>query len=294
MDPPAGVEEQAPALQPTLRLLVGLLIPCLLLLFLLNCLLLLGWRPTCRRVGRRELGQGPPAPPQLFQVVSGSAVLRQDGNGRVVLQQLLQPAEGPGGLHAFPPPLSCSGRAAAPSGSRSRGTPRPHRNSQAPLRGHPGNGASRGTGSSSSDQGKQSLLAPPNTPVSGSGTAGTPDGTFSRCHTSTQNKVCRSSRPVSATHPQAVPFEHGSSIRCDDQRALLNSANFTASQGPGLDSDFGASAGVSVRILSDYEGSPGTPLLGRLFEWDYYDPTYQREDQLHRQLPPIHSKQYWL
>ncbi|XP_053264208.1 protein huluwa-like [Podarcis raffonei] len=294
MDPPAGVEEQTRALQPTLRLLVGLLIPCLLLLFLLNLLLLLGWRPTCRRVGRRELGQAPPASPQLFQVVSGSAVLRQDGKGRVVLQQLLQPAEGPGGPRAFPLPMSCSGRAAASSGSRSRGTPRPHRSSQAPLRGHPGNGASRGTVSSSSDQDKQTILVPPNTPESGSGTGGIPDGTFSRCHTSTQNKVCRSSRPVSATHPQAVPFEHGSSIRCEDQRAQLNSANFTASQGPGLDSDFGASAGVSVRILSDCEASPGTPLLGRLFEWDYYDPTYKREDQLSRQLPPVRSKQYWL
>ncbi|XP_033020151.1 protein huluwa-like [Lacerta agilis] len=294
MDPPAGVEEQALALQPTLRLLVGLLIPCLLLLFLLNCLLLLGWRPTCRRVGRRELGQAPPASPQLFQVVSGSAVLRQGDNGRVVLQQLLQPAEGPGGLRAFPLPLSCSGRAAPSSGSRSRGATRPHRSSQAPLRGHPGNGTPRGTVSSSSDQDKQPILVPPNTPVSGSGTGDIPDGTFSHCHTSTQNKVCRSSRPVSATHPQAVPFEHGSSIQCEDQRVQFNSANFTASQGPGLDSDFGASAGVSVRILSDCEGSPGTPLLGRLFEWDYYDPTYKREDQLHRQLPPIQSKQYWL
>ncbi|XP_060540402.1 uncharacterized protein LOC117679707 [Pantherophis guttatus] len=122
---------------------------------------------------------------------------------------------------------------------------------------------------------------------------------FSSCHTSTQRKPRTCSRVAPGTHSSTGPFEFGSSIRPGDRRAHLNSANFTASQGPGLDSDFGASAGVSVRILStDSEGSPNTPVVHRQqaehFEWDYYDPSYKRKAQLHHSLPPICSKQYWL
>ncbi|XP_061468923.1 protein huluwa-like [Rhineura floridana] len=289
MEPLMGVQEQAYALQPTLHLLVGLLILCLLLLFILNCLLLLRWRLTCRRVrGEKMLSQGaPPASPQLFQVVSGSAVVRQGGGGRV----LLQPGNGPAGLPAFPLPSSCS-----------QGASRLQTlfGSQDPPRVPPGKRASQGLASSSSDQDKHPILVPPNTPDMASGTGGILTAAFSSSrHTSTQRKVGSCSRSMSATHSHVVPFECGSSIQDEGQRAQLNSANFTASQGPGLDSDFGASAGVSVRILSsDSERSPTTPLLCQqqsgLFEWDYYDPSYKGKAQLHQQLPRICSKQYWL
>ncbi|XP_053145550.1 protein huluwa-like [Hemicordylus capensis] len=152
--------------------------------------------------------------------------------------------------------------------------------------------------SSSSDLEKHPVLVPPNSPeTTASGAHGIPEGAFTRRLTSTQSKLRSCSRSAGPSH--SVPFEYNSSIRRDDQRAPLNSANFTASQGPGLDSDFGASAGVSVRILSsDSEESPNTPLLcprqsGR-FEWDYYDPSYKRQIRLHHQLPRICSKQYWL
>ncbi|KAK7131568.1 hypothetical protein R3I94_016632 [Phoxinus phoxinus] len=67
--------------------------------------------------------------------------------------------------------------------------------------------------------------------------------------------------------------------------------------GSGLDSDFGASAGVSLRILSmDSDGFPGSVWASAL-EWDYYDPSYVTQNHIpkHRpHAPPITTKQYWV
>ncbi|XP_068561699.1 protein huluwa [Cebidichthys violaceus] len=68
----------------------------------------------------------------------------------------------------------------------------------------------------------------------------------------------------------------------------------TSAVGPGLDSDFGASAGVSLRILSDSDGLSNGVLASAL-EWDYYDPCYVKQNNLpkhHR--PAVHTKQYWV
>ncbi|TSK72015.1 hypothetical protein Baya_2999 [Bagarius yarrelli] len=78
---------------------------------------------------------------------------------------------------------------------------------------------------------------------------------------------------------------------------LIASTSFSAA-GPGLDSDFGASAGVSLRILSaDSDGFPGATWASGL-EWDYYDPSYVTQNHVpkhrHHHAPPITSKQYWV
>nr|XP_033502084.1 protein huluwa isoform X1 [Epinephelus lanceolatus] len=70
----------------------------------------------------------------------------------------------------------------------------------------------------------------------------------------------------------------------------------TSAVGPGLDSDFGASAGVSLRILSDSDGLSNGVLASAL-EWDYYDPCYVKQNNVpkhkhHR--PAVHTKQYWV
>ncbi|XP_062984878.1 protein huluwa-like [Elgaria multicarinata webbii] len=270
MEPlPPGVAGQVQAVQRTLQLLLGLLAPCLLLLVLLTCLLVLRCRPSCRRVG--------PASPALSQVVPGGAAAGLAGK-------------------PLPPP----GRPAGSSGARGPGA-RPKRPCCSPAppppRARPKPGAG---GPSSGLLSRLPTLAPPNSPATTSGSAGVPDGALSSCLTSTQNKLRRCGRSASVPRLHSVSFEYGSSIPLrEDQRAQLSSANFTTSQGPGLDSDFGVSAGVSVRVLSsDSEGSPNTPLLCRQhserFEWDYYDPSYKRKAQLHHQLPHICSKQYWL
>uniref|UniRef100_A0A669E5T5 Huluwa n=1 Tax=Oreochromis niloticus TaxID=8128 RepID=A0A669E5T5_ORENI len=67
--------------------------------------------------------------------------------------------------------------------------------------------------------------------------------------------------------------------------------------GPGLDSDFGASAGVSLRILSADSDGLSNGVLASALEWDYYDPCYVKQNNIpkhkhHR--PAIHMKQYWV
>ncbi|XP_072849155.2 uncharacterized protein LOC110082816 isoform X1 [Pogona vitticeps] len=315
MEAPQGVARQVEDLQRHLHLLAGLLLPALVLLCLLSCLVLLRWRPARGRVpAARGLGWAPSASPQLLQGVPGGA-------GRRALAKPLQPP-GPArtGLSGRPHPSSSSsggggggggGRAMPGWGSR-RHPPRPKLGfcSPASASGQPRQGARQETPAAatatasttpSSELEKQERgWAPPNSPAtSSSGTGGAPGGGFPGYLTSTQDKIRSGGRSTPAVHAHSVPFEYGSSIRRAESRVKLNSANFTASQGPGLDTDFGASAGVSVRILSsDSEESPQTPLLhrqrsGRL-EWDYYDPSYQTAAPLHHQLPPIGSKQYWL
>ncbi|XP_029921389.1 protein huluwa [Myripristis murdjan] len=71
----------------------------------------------------------------------------------------------------------------------------------------------------------------------------------------------------------------------------------TSTVGPGLDSDFGASAGVSLRILSADSDGLSNGVLASALEWDYYDPCYVRQNNVpkHKHLrPAIHTKQYWV
>nr|XP_020476815.1 uncharacterized protein LOC109972363 isoform X2 [Monopterus albus] len=71
----------------------------------------------------------------------------------------------------------------------------------------------------------------------------------------------------------------------------------TSAVGPGLDSDFGASAGVSLRILSTDSDGLSNGVLASALEWDYYDPYYVKQNNIpkhqhHR--PAVHTKQYWV
>ncbi|XP_030290984.1 protein huluwa [Sparus aurata] len=71
----------------------------------------------------------------------------------------------------------------------------------------------------------------------------------------------------------------------------------TSAVGSGLDSDFGASAGVSLRILSADSDGLSNGVLSSALEWDYYDPCYVKQNNVpkhkhHR--PAVHTKQYWV
>ncbi|XP_073334611.1 protein huluwa isoform X2 [Pagrus major] len=71
----------------------------------------------------------------------------------------------------------------------------------------------------------------------------------------------------------------------------------TSAAGSGLDSDFGASAGVSLRILSADSDSLSNGVVASALEWDYYDPCYVKQNNVpkhkhHR--PAVHTKQYWV
>ncbi|KAL0965214.1 hypothetical protein UPYG_G00278260 [Umbra pygmaea] len=89
--------------------------------------------------------------------------------------------------------------------------------------------------------------------------------------------------------------EYASSIALETSCfvASVNSSNV----GPGLDSDFGASAGVSLRILSADSDSLANGMWSSGMEWDCYDPCYVREKNIPKQkhyIPALHTKHYWV
>uniref|UniRef100_A0A3Q3AGX1 Huluwa n=1 Tax=Kryptolebias marmoratus TaxID=37003 RepID=A0A3Q3AGX1_KRYMA len=66
--------------------------------------------------------------------------------------------------------------------------------------------------------------------------------------------------------------------------------------GSGLDSDFGASA-VSLRILSADSDGLSNGVLSSAMEWDYYDPCYVKQNNIpkhNHHRPVMHIKQYWV
>ncbi|RXM93228.1 Alcohol dehydrogenase [NADP(+)] A, partial [Acipenser ruthenus] len=88
----------------------------------------------------------------------------------------------------------------------------------------------------------------------------------------------------------SVRFECASSIP-REENGFVHSGN-SSTLGPGLDSDFGASAGISLRILSSDSESCSSVLWASGLEWDYYDPGYNRRKQMRKhmeQLPAVLS-----
>ncbi|XP_039614271.1 protein huluwa [Polypterus senegalus] len=94
----------------------------------------------------------------------------------------------------------------------------------------------------------------------------------------------------------SIRFEYASSIPHEETQ-FINSGN-ASTLGPGLDSDFGASAGISLRILSSDSEGCANALWASGLEWDYYDPNYKKRNhmlkQMHHQLPAVCTKQYWV
>lgn len=78
---------------------------------------------------------------------------------------------------------------------------------------------------------------------------------------------------------------------------MTNLPSCLSAVGSGLDSDFGASAGVSLRILSADSDGLSNGVMTSALEWDYYDPCYVRQNNIpkhqhHR--PALHTKHYWV
>ncbi|KAJ8396587.1 hypothetical protein AAFF_G00016530 [Aldrovandia affinis] len=90
-------------------------------------------------------------------------------------------------------------------------------------------------------------------------------------------------------------YEYASSIP-QESSCFVASAN-SSIVGPGLDSDFGASAGISLRILSADSDGFSSAILGSGLEWDYYDPCYVRQNHVPKHMhhmPTVTTKQYWV
>ncbi|XP_040191956.1 protein huluwa-like isoform X2 [Rana temporaria] len=311
-----SVEEKW-VLQPSLTLLVFILIPCVVLLFFLNCFLLFHRLPSLspkqrskRRGGPR--GNNPCARATHFRLPPGclgasnkslcdgrcasisqglEATLALGESAHVSLgtqsREWCHKLEETPGLHYSPRP---SRMAIVPfSSSRSCGMP------------HEGDISwnevedDRGGTRSSSEQETRYNAAPPNTPAAAMapGTV-TPKGKFC-CKTSTHRK--RLNGVASLTPLGSVLFDNASSIPPEDTPSYLY--HNSSSTGPGLDSDFGVSAGVSLHILSS-DSDSGSHSWASGMEWDYYDPCYMRKNRLRNEnrqlhnLPVICSKQYWV
>ncbi|KAG5834274.1 protein huluwa [Anguilla rostrata] len=134
---------------------------------------------------------------------------------------------------------------------------------------------------------------PPNSPELSAPTLGDTSGTMRRSSTM---ELLNEIKNTSVNHVDSkLEYEYASSIP-PESLCFIASAN-SSIVGPGLDSDFGASAGVSLRILSSDSDGLSNAFLGSGLEWDYYDPSYVRQNHVPKHLhhmPTVTTKQYWV
>ncbi|KAM5193509.1 protein huluwa-like isoform 2-T2 [Mantella aurantiaca] len=310
--------EEKWSLQPSLTLLVFILIPCVVLLFFLNCFLLFHRFPalSLKKRGKRRggsRGNNPCVraarcrlPPNCLKASNKSLCDGQCGSVSQGLEATLALGE-------------CAHVSLEDAQSRERrhkldetpGLPysvRPARMAHMPAsltrscglfqeRGRSWDEVEDDGGGTRSitEQETTHNAAPPNTPAAAMATAMvTPKVKFCR-KTSTQRK--RLQGIASFTPLGSLLFDNASSIPPEVTPTCL--FHNSSSTGPGLDSDFGVSAGVSLHILSS-DSDSGSHSWASGMEWDYYDPCYMRKNRLRKENrqnhnhPVICSKQYWV
>ncbi|KAI3362206.1 hypothetical protein L3Q82_012525 [Scortum barcoo] len=299
-----------------LTLVVLLLIPCVVVLLLLNCLFL-GYKLLIlsKRSGRQQRGDAeemllqstlqrarrppeaafPPlqdvrraymslSEPALPHPVTSSRASSRERAGVDHRIRLLRPdgATGSGSLRA-PSSIRAASSAAGftprldlPSGSRTHSLGKAGWCRSAPVLPQ----------SSDSEAETGVNLVPPNSPMQ---------------ETEHMGHIRRSStyEMLTAVSPSAaVHMFDKVDLECEysnpsSETSCLN----TSAVGPGLDSDFGASAGVSLRILSADSDGLSNGVLASALEWDYYDPCYVKQNNVpkHKHHRPVmHTKQYWV
>ncbi|XP_029372304.1 protein huluwa [Echeneis naucrates] len=304
---PSNVTEGHPVTD--LTLVVLLLIPCVIILLLLNCLFL-GYKllmlskisvrrksqdaeemllqSTLRRVtsvgplqaGRREYMSV--SEPVLPHPVTSS---RASSRERAVVDhrtRLLRP-DGATGSWSLRAPSTI--RTASPAAGF---TPRLDLPSRTHSAGKAGwcRSAPLLPQSSESEAETRGNLVPPNSPM---------------LETEHVGYICQSSsyQMLTDVNPGvAVHVLDKANMECEyTSPPSETSCLSTSAVGPGLDSDFGASAGVSLRILSADSDGLSNGVLASALEWDYYDPCYVKQNNVpkhkhHR--PAVHTKQYWV
>ncbi|XP_033981864.1 protein huluwa isoform X2 [Trematomus bernacchii] len=307
------IQSPSPNLEPgfsvtNLTLVVLLLIPCVVVLLLLNCLFL-GYKflilsqkkgdgeemllESCSLQGPRRLSGG--VFPALQDVrraylslsepiphpVTSSRVSSRERVGGGVEIRLLRPDGATGSLRA---PSSIRGPSSAAEFSprmhlhpRSQSTATQRWCKSAPVLPQ--------SSESESEAETRVNLVPPNSP-----TEVQHEGHLRRSST---HQMLRDLSPgVAVLVFDKVEMECEFSNTPSEESGLNSSA-----VGPGLDSDFGASAGVSLRILSADSDGLSNGILSSALEWDYYDPCYVKQNNVHKHKhhrPAVHTKQYWV
>ncbi|XP_074474840.1 protein huluwa [Sebastes fasciatus] len=291
---PSGVTEGYPV--TSLTLVVLLLIPCVVILLLLNCLFL-GYKfliLSKKRGNKREEDAG-----LQREVRRGSDVVfpsLQDGDRRRAYMSLSEPV-----LHhpvtssrassrdeldhrirlLRPDGATGSGYLRAPSTIRVASSSSPRLD----LRSGWCKSAPVLPQSSDSDAETRVNLVPPNSP-------------WETEHVGHLHRSSTYGMQTDVDPGVAVLVFDKVDMECDftnqpSEASYLN----TSAVGPGLDSDFGASAGVSLRILSADSDGLSNGVLASALEWDYYDPCYVRQNNVPKQKhhrPAVHTKQYWV
>ncbi|XP_038590421.1 protein huluwa isoform X1 [Micropterus salmoides] len=298
-----------------LTLVVLLLIPCVVILLLLNCLFL-GYKllilskknrqkredteemllqSTLQRVRRVSDVAFPPlhdgrraymslSEPVLPHPVTSSRASSRERAGLDHRIRLLRPegVTGSGSLRA-PSTIRATSTAAGstprldlPSSSRTYGICKAGWCKSAPVLPQ----------SSDSEAETRVNLVPPNSPMQEMGHVG-------HIHRSSSYEMLTGVNPGVAAHVFDKVHMDCEYTSPPSETSCLN----TSAVGPGLDSDFGASAGVSLRILSADSDGLSNGVLASALEWDYYDPCYVKQNNVpkhkhHR--PAMHTKQYWV
>ncbi|XP_029300624.1 protein huluwa isoform X2 [Cottoperca gobio] len=320
----------------TLTLVVLLLIPCVVILLLLNCLFL-GYKLLILSKSNRQMREGAEemllqsnlqtvrrvsdvafpslqdarraymslSEPILPHPVTSSRASSRERAGVDHRIRLLRPdgATGSGSLRApssIRAPSSAAGfipRLHLPSGSRTCSTSTARWCQSAPVLPQ----------SSDSEAETRVDLVPPNSPMEAEHVA-------HLRRSSTYEMLSDVNPGLALLVFDKVDMECEFSSPPSEASCLNSSA-----VGPGLDSDFGASAGtspsaaltrvtrppllvclhycVSLRILSADSDGLSNGVLSSALEWDYYDPCYVKQNNVHKHKhhrPAVHSKQYWV
>ncbi|XP_068609212.1 protein huluwa [Brachionichthys hirsutus] len=305
--PPDGAPGPPGPPVPSLTLVVLLLVPCVVILLLLNCLFL-GYKLSKKNRKPRGDPEEVLLRSTLQRVRRASPPQRDGGRGYVsvshpVTSSRASSREGAGLDHRFRPPR--------PDGATGSGS----------LRGAPstiraissGAGLSPGLdlpSDSSACSRTRVIPVPPNSPavtllLSPSSLTTNTLNSSSQHASGYVVRVRRGSKYETTEEIPAVPVYIFDKVAMETEyispsleASHLNASHLNASAvGPGLDSDFGASAGVSLRILSADSDGSSSGVLASALEWDYYDPCYVKQNNVpkhkhHR--PAVHTKQYWV
>ncbi|XP_019937164.1 protein huluwa isoform X2 [Paralichthys olivaceus] len=309
---PSNLTEGYPV--TNLTLVVLLLIPCVVILLLLNCLFL-GYKflilskssrqkredaeemllqSALHRVGRASDSPFPPlqdgrrvyvsvSEPILPHPVTSSRASSRERAGADHRIRLLRPdgatgsgsMRAPSTIRATSPAAGFSPRLELASGSRTHSVGKARWCRSAPLLPQ----------SSDSEAEIRAHLVPPNSPM---------ETEHMGCiYRSGAYEMLTDVNPAAAVHVFDKVEMECEYLNPPSETSCLN----TSAVGPGLDSDFGASAGVSLRILSADSDGLSNGVLTSALEWDYYDPCYVKQNNVpkhkhHR--PAVHTKQYWV
>eukprot|EP00063_Salmo_salar_P008688 XP_013983523.1 PREDICTED: uncharacterized protein LOC106562930 [Salmo salar] len=322
--PPSKLSEGWPI--TSLRLLIILLVPCVVLLLLFNCLFLgyklhifskknrkrqdsesilqstLSTRPRMTKISEAPFfpnrdgtrGYISVSEPILAQPLSSS---RTSSNDRAAVEQSIRfvrlgGATGNGGSESLRAP---SAILATTADTNSR-VDQPRRSSVYSRNKMSWRRSAPVLPQSSDSEEELPNLVPPNSPaLNDTHSRVTPDQRpMRRCSTMELQYVLNNT----GEHKfDMVEFECEYASSIPPETSCFVASDNSSTMGPGLDSDFGASAGVLLRILSADSDGLTNRMWASGMDWDYYDPCYVRERHIPKQKdhkPALHTKHYWV